>query len=91
MPFAYVQVNGLLLLVFDTLAPIAIACFTSPDEITLDIAASESDVSNFRYNRSVHVFVSLLLTIVVVAGFTAMYVSRPPDASPYAYPTPPLL
>ena len=68
VPFAYVQVNALLLLVFNSLTPIAIACFSSPDKSPSDDGTFDDD-----YDRTLHVFVSCVLSMVVVAGFTAMW------------------
>ena len=71
VPFAYVQVNALLLLVFNAITPIAIACFTSPSAAPAHVDDSDGDPS--EYNRLVHVTIAATLSMVVTAGFTAMW------------------
>ena len=72
VPFAYVQVNALLLIVFNLITPIAIASFSSPDAgpAPTDDAVPLALLS---YNRTMHCLVAALLSAVVVAGFTAMW------------------
>ena len=88
VPFAYVQVNALLLLGFNTITPIAIAVFSSPEyeNLNADSSAdssaggSSADSSDFSMSsistiaaRRFHVITSVLLSSIVVCGFTAMW------------------
>ena len=72
VPFAYAQINALLLFIFNALTPIAIACFSSPDAAP----APTDDVMPLEvatYDRTLHVLVSVVLSMVVSTGFTAMW------------------
>lgn len=61
VPFAYVQFNALLLLLFQVLTPVAIACFSTPEVEPDDV------------NRVLAVIVSVFLSMISVGGFTAMW------------------
>jgi len=71
VPFAYVQVNALLLIVFNLLTPIAIASFTSPQFAPSHNDDPDSD--GLGYNRAVHCLIAATLAMVVTMGFTAMW------------------
>jgi len=71
MPFAFVQVQAALLLLFNILTPVAIACFSSPETFGLD--EDEDDPSSRFYVHSLHVAISGLMSAVVVGSFCAMW------------------
>lgn len=83
VPFAYVQVNALLLLFFNAVTPIAVAVFSSADYATAasdnysgdpNAPAVDEDSSVYSMGaRIIHVVVSVGLSAFVVCGFTAMW------------------
>jgi len=81
VPFAYVQVNALLLIVFNLITPFAIAVFSAPEysDTSSDSYAGGGDSASGapRVNKDsakvVHIGASVLLSMVVTMGFTAMW------------------